>query len=216
MPASAPRTASLQIQNLECVRGDALVIRAFTLEVDAGSVVQILGANGAGKTTLLRTVAGLSRPTEGAVRWQGVPIGDSASEWHAAMHYVSHHAGVSLTLTVRENLVHAAALAGGTDDRTLDEALNIFGLSNLSDRFAGRLSAGQRQRTALARLLVVPAKVWLLDEPLTALDAAGKQMFETLLLSHVARGGMVIAATHQALDLPPGTLRTVELQAING
>jgi heme exporter protein A len=216
MSSFTSRPAPLQLQNLECVRGDALVIHAFTLEVGAGSVVQILGANGAGKTTLLRTVAGLSRPTEGSVLWQGMPIEDPASGWRAAMHYVSHHAGVSLTLTVRENLHHAAALGGTADEPALNAALHTFGISDLRDRLAGRLSAGQRQRTALARLLVVPAKVWLLDEPLTALDAAGKQMFETLLLSHVARGGMALAATHQALDLPTGTLRTVELRTLAG
>lgn len=215
MPSPTPRLAPLQIENLECVRGDALVIQAFTLAVAAGSVVQILGANGAGKTTLLRTVAGLSRPTEGIVRWQGVSIEEATSGWRAAMHYVSHHAGVSLTLTVRENLVHAAALGGGADRAALDQALHTFGLSDLGDRVAARLSAGQRQRTALARLCVVPATVWLLDEPLTALDAAGKQMFEHVLLAHVARGGIALAATHQSLDLPPGTLRTVELRAVN-
>ena len=216
MPSSSPRAALLQIRDFECVRGDALVIQGFTLEISAGSVVQILGANGAGKTTLLRTVAGLSRPTEGEVLWQGLTIESPASGWRAAMHYVSHQAGVSLTLTVRENLIHAAALGGYADRDALDDALHTFGLSDLGDRVAARLSAGQRQRTALARLRVVPAKVWLLDEPLTALDAAGKRMFETLLLEHVSCGGMAIAATHQALDLPPGTLRTVELRAIAG
>ena len=216
MPPSSPPPAPLHIENLECVRGDALVLEGFSLAVAAGSAVQILGANGSGKTTLLRTLAGLSRPTEGSVRWHGKVIDDPTAGWRSTMHYVSHQGGVSLALSVRENLLHAAALGGCRDEQALDAALRTFGLSDLGDRIAGKLSAGQRQRTALARLRIVPAEVWLLDEPLTALDAAGKRTFEQMLLTHVARGGIALAATHQALDLPPGTLRTVELRARNG
>lgn len=207
----APGT--LSVSNLECLRGDETVLQRLSFNVSAGEILQVLGANGSGKTSLLRILSGLARASDGELQWGGRPLADIPDEWRQSLLYVSHAGGVTNSLTAEENLRFAVALAARPPLRPLDEALAAVGLAALRGAAAGRLSAGQRQRVALARLLLIPAEVWLLDEPLTALDTAGKALVESMLCAHAAQGGLAIVATHQALDLPNPLLRTLGLAA---
>lgn len=202
---------TLEIRNLECLRREEPVFENLSFAVAAGTVVQILGANGSGKTSLLRLLAGLSQPSAGDILWNGCPLAGQLSEWRYAMTYLSHSGGVTPNLTVTENLAFAVALAGRGLRTSLVDALAAVGLANRANDMAARLSAGQRQRVALARLVAIPATVWLLDEPLTALDADGKQCVEVLLAAHAASGGIALVATHQPLALEAATLRTLAL-----
>lgn len=211
MHHARPPPGTLHAAGLECLRGDEPVIDGLSFDVRGGEILQVLGANGSGKTTLLRVLAGLAQPDGGALQWRERALDTQPADWRGTLLYVSHAGGVTPTLTVAENLVYAVALSGRPRRAPLDAVLQDMGLAPLRNALAGRLSAGQRQRVALARLLLIPAEAWLLDEPLTALDAAGKALVETMLVGHAARGGLAIVATHQALDLPAGLMRTLQL-----
>ncbi len=156
----------------------------------------VTGPNGVGKTTLLRALAGFVRPDEGAIQVEGEDMG-----LPQLSHFVGHRDGLKAALTVRENLALAPALLGGTG-ATVMEAAERLDLLRLLDLPAGVLSAGQRRRTALARLLVARRPVWLLDEPTSALDTVSQGAAAALMAEHVAAGGIVIAATHLPLGLP--------------
>jgi heme exporter protein A len=163
--------------------------------VGAGELLAVIGPNGAGKSTLLRLVAGLLRPAAGTVAL------DPAEEDIAArIHYLGHLDALKPGLTVRQNLAFWQRLWGGGD---LEAALAAVGLEALGDLHASVLSAGQRRRVALARLLVAPRPVWLLDEPATALDAGAEAGLGRLIAGHLAGGGLVIAATHRDLPVTP-------------
>ncbi len=202
MTAANTPYSALDAQELECIRGDSVIFQDLNLCAERGQVVQIVGANGTGKSSLLRLLAGLSDPASGVIRWHGRDIALDRRAWQQTLHYIGHLNGVTANLTVMENLEFARALADRTPGMPLNEALAQVGLGACGHQLAGRLSAGQRQRAALARLLLVPAEVWLLDEPLTALDQAGKALFETMLVQHVASGGLAIVATHHTLSVP--------------
>ncbi len=205
---------TLEIVELACVRGDHLVFDGLTFTVPPGGIVQLVGANGSGKTSLLRILSGLASPYSGKVRWRGVDIHQHLHTWHQNISVTGHLAGVSFALTARENLEIALALVGNAPRGGIDDALSAVGLAERIDMPAGRLSAGQRQRLALARLALSSAPVWLLDEPLTALDHDGKRLVEQLLDTHTRRGGLAVLATHQSLDPRHLNLRSVELRSV--
>ena len=169
-------------------RGERLVLRDVGLEVAAGGAALLLGANGAGKSTLLRVLAGLKRPEGGVVTWRGVRVEEGAD-----LAYLGHLDALKLGLTVRENLRFPPASEAGI------EALGLRALVEAPVRF---LSAGQRRRVALARLVGRGAGLWLLDEPTLGLDAASVAALGGLLAAHRAAGGVVVAATHLPLPLP--------------
>lgn len=192
----------LQIENLACRRGGSTVFRGLNHGAAAGFVVCVTGANGSGKSSLLRLLAGLIEPAAGRVLWHGANIADDPDTYRQNLHYLGHLDGLKPDLTVREMLHYQHALMGARaacDDRKI---LEKFGLKNLADRSVARLSAGQKRRLALTRLSVRLAPLWLLDEPTTALDGAGRAFLCDLITGHCATGGMVIAATHDLLDLP--------------
>jgi heme exporter protein A len=170
---------------LAAFRGEKLVFRDIDFSVPAGGALLLTGPNGSGKSTLLRVLAGLLRPAAGEVRWDG----------HVA--YVGHQDAVKPALTAAENLRFAAAVGGGD----VSAALDAVGLQELVDLPARMLSAGQRRRLALARLLLTDAGLWLLDEPTLGLDAPSVERFATMLAAHRARDGIVVAATHLPLPL---------------
>jgi heme exporter protein A len=181
-----------------CVRGGREVLRGVSFSIVAGQLLLVTGANGAGKTTLLRLIAGLLPCSAGELRLDKMetPIAEQA-------HYLGHRDSLKPALTVLENLNFWAAFLGASD-ASAATGLARVGLGALSDFPAAYLSAGQRRRLALARLLVVPRPLWLLDEPTAALDTAGQDLLATILRDHLAQGGLAVAATHAALGVAAG------------
>lgn len=199
----------LQAVDLECARGGRVLFRALSLDLAPGDVVRIAGENGRGKTSLLRILCGLLAPTAGEVRWRGERIGELKEEYARELVYLGHAPAVKEELTAEENLRIASCLAGRAfPDARVKEALKAFGVPRA--RPVGRLSQGQRRRAALARLLLsedVP--LWLLDEPLAALDGEAAALVESLVAAHAARGGIVAFTTHQETRI--AIARTVRL-----
>jgi heme exporter protein A len=183
---------SLEGRGLACARGPATLFRDVSFRVERGEWVAVRGANGSGKTTLLRCVAGLTRADAGEVRRDGQCA------------YAGHLPGIKDDLSAEENLRGAVALAGAhVGDDALRSALDEAGLGKRRHLPARRLSAGQRRRIGLARLMLDPAPNWILDEPLTALDDEGQALFARTLAHHLDRGGSAILATHHDLALAP-------------
>ena len=209
---ASPPDAELSVRGLECMRGDRVVLTALDLTVQHGEILQIVGPNGSGKTTLIRVLSGLSTPTAGTVHWRAQNIHSEPTRWRAEMLFAGHTTGTSPNLTVTENQRFTLALAAQRPQVALHEALARVGLADYADTLVGRLSAGQRQRLVLARMIQLPARAWLLDEPLTALDELGKQLLESLLIEHAAAGGLAILATHQRLTLPASLARQLRLE----
>lgn len=182
----------LTAEGLTCIRGGRQLFRELSFTLASGELVLVTGPNGAGKSSLLRLVAGLLRSAEGRIDLQAGgdrPIAE-------AFHYIGHLDGVKPALSVAENLEFIRAFFGGATEAK--DVLARVGLSALAAVAAMDLSAGQRRRLALARLVVAPRPIWLLDEPTTALDYAGRSSLTELIAAHRSRGGMAILATHEA------------------
>jgi heme exporter protein A len=188
----------LEAAALTCVRNEVTLFRELDLAANAGEVLLIGGPNGSGKTSLLRLLGGLGAPESGTVTWCGSGIGVLGEAFHAALEYVGHANGIKLDLTAAENLEFSTALRRRPEPAAIAAALGAAGLSGLGQARARLLSAGQRRRLALARLQLSDAPLWLLDEPLTALDAAGREFVATLVAGHAQRGGLAVVATHES------------------
>jgi len=190
----------LEVSGLACERGGRLVFRDLSFSLSRGQALSLEGANGAGKTSALRVLAGLLSPVAGTVTLNpsNGPVTD-AEERGRFVGWFGHHDGVKNQMTVAENAAFAAALYGAPD--SVADILSRVGLSRVADLPGQYLSAGQRRRLALARLLLSRRPLWLLDEPLAALDTAGKALVAELIAAHCAGGGIVIAATHDALGV---------------
>jgi heme exporter protein A len=187
------------LENLSCRRGGRLLIADLTVALAAGEALVVTGRNGAGKSTLLATLAGRLKPAAGRILVEGDAASDGRLLPEEAI-LVGHRDGLKSALTARENLTFAAAIFG-RPRLGPEEALAAFALAHAAEVPVGYLSAGQRRRVALARLLVSSRPVWLLDEPTTALDTASQAIFADVMRDHLAGGGLVIAATHAALGL---------------
>ena len=203
----------LDVADLTCRRGGRQVFERLSFALGAGELLALTGRNGSGKTTLLRALALLVRPDAGSIRWQGMDMQAEPETWRGRLAWLGHLDGLKGDFSVRENLLVAERLRGAppAQDR-LDAALVAFDLSDLATRPVRTLSAGQRRRAALARVVLSQAPVWLLDEPLAALDAPAQQAFRTVLRNHLSAGGLAIAATHADLGMP--LPRTLELGMI--
>jgi heme exporter protein A len=188
----------LTAENLRVERGGRIVLNGLGLALDAGEALAVTGPNGAGKSTLLRALAGLLPLASGQVQVAG---GDPERAPTEEMHLLGHADGVKTALTSAENTLFWADFLGG-DSSAVSTALDAVGLAHAADIPAAFLSAGQRRRLALTRLVVARRDVWLLDEPATALDTDGLSRLDTLVEIHRAGGGMVIAATHADLAWP--------------
>jgi len=192
----------LRASGLVCHRGGRLVLDGVSLDVAGGGAVAVTGRNGVGKSTLLRVIAGLIRPDAGEAVLEPSDPDRSVAE---QAHYLGHRDPLKPALTVRENLDFWRAFLGrGGEDGGSEAALERVGLGDLAELPAGYLSAGQRRRLSLARLLAVRRPVWLLDEPASALDAAGQEMLRRVMAGHLGAGGLILAATHGPLGIPAG------------
>ena len=187
----------LHAKDLTCERGGRIVFRNVSLSLGPGQLMQLTGPNGSGKSSLLRLIAGLNEAQAGEVMLAGgnadLTIGQQA-------HYIAHQEAVKAALSVQENLAFWRDFMGGGD---VGEAMSAFDLTRLASYPAGLLSAGQKRRLALARLVLVPRLLWLLDEPTVGLDTASLDRLVTVMARQLAAGGMIIAATHVPLGREP-------------
>lgn len=190
-------------RDLECVRGGRNVFSGLDFEVPAGQALAVTGVNGAGKSSLLRMIAGLLPIAGGTIALEGSEADLTLSE---QAHYLGHRDALKPALTVLENLDFWRGFLGGdTADGTA--SLEKVGLGHAANLPAGFLSAGQRRRLSIARLLAVQRPVWLLDEPASALDVKGQAMVAALMADHLAKGGIILAATHGPLGISAQELR---------
>ena len=202
--------SSLRANALTCVRGERTLFTGLDLEVSAGEWLHVRGENGIGKTSLLRLLSGLTKPAAGEIFWNEQLISADPSEYHRNLLFLGHRDSLKEDLTALENLSIATALDGiaVTEDEIL-LALHRFGLRGREDLPVNCLSAGQKRRVLLARLLLRQAKLWILDEPFNALDVRAVEMLSELIVEHIASGGMAIMTSHQEIPMPNG--RVVQL-----
>lgn len=199
---------TLEARSLGCQRGDRRLFSKLNFRLNPGEVLELRGSNGSGKTSLLRILGGLSEPAEGEVRWQNHPIAERRIEYLSGLSYVGHAHALKADLTAAENLGFHQALRShlGVQEATsavsIKEALQAVGFTykQMSRLPCRQLSAGQQKRVALARLLLANARLWLLDEPLTALDDGSVVRVEGLIADHVRAKGMLVVATHRPLN----------------
>ncbi len=200
----------LCVQNISCHRGDRELLSKLSFDVQAGEAMQIVGSNGTGKTTLLRTLTGFLPVFSGQVLWQGQSIRKIRTEYQQSLCYIGHKLGVKDELTVLENLkfhyrYHQFNI------NLFHEAITKLGLNDFQDVLCRELSQGQRQRLALAQLMITKTLLWILDEPFAALDAAGVSLVQTIIEQQVQRGGMVIFTSHRPLTLSHLAIQSVLL-----
>jgi heme exporter protein A len=195
-------------------RGHARLFRDVAFRVEAGRALAVTGANGSGKTTLLRMLAGLTAPAAGTIRLNGEPMAPFDPRLREAVVFSGHLPALKDELTALENLESSTVLAGTSVPREhLLEALDRVALARRQTLPARALSQGQRRRIGLARLRVLRKPLWILDEPATALDADGTALFGAMLAEHLEGGGTAVVATHQSIDLPPGRMATLAINA---
>ncbi|CCQ75356.1 heme ABC exporter ATP-binding protein CcmA [Magnetospira sp. QH-2] len=194
--------------DLTCIRGENLVFAKLAFAVESGGGLLLIGPNGSGKSSLLRVLAGLLKPAAGLLAWDGEAVTDEPDEHHGRLHYVGHHDCIKPVLTVHENIAFWASLrnAPGDVETRIEMAFDMFDIGHLRDIPGRYLSAGQKRRANLARIIAAPAPVWLLDEPTTALDKASITKLEQAIASHRAGGGIVIVSTHQDIGLEDATI----------
>jgi heme exporter protein A len=188
---------ALTASNLTCERGGRIVFRDVSFSLADGELLQLTGPNGSGKSSLIRLIAGLGEAQAGTVSLAGGEAGLAIAQ---QAHLIAHQEAVKTALSVRENLEFWRDFLGGG---AVDDALEAFNLTRLSAYPAGLLSAGQKRRLALARLVLTPRRLWLLDEPTVGLDAASLEGLLSVMASQLGRGGMIIAATHVPLGREP-------------
>lgn len=197
----------LQASNLTLWRGDTCLFEQLSLRIEPATALVVRGPNGAGKTTLLRVLCGLTRPETGDILWQGRP---APAALRGQVAYSGHHPGLKVDLTVRQNLEFYRRLDTGTSDRLL-EVLTQLDIGRCADLAIRHLSAGQKRRTALARILLSTAPLWLLDEPFSNMDTRGRQFMEQQIGEHVRAGGLAAIVVHGRLQLHDVETRTLEL-----
>lgn len=203
--------AALVVNNLSCSRDERMLFSGLSFNLQAGQVLLLEGSNGSGKTSLLRILCGLREADCGEISWCGSLIADSS--YYADMAYVGHADGTKKELTVLENLRFALAI-NTPGHYSIEEALQKVQLAGFDDNSVLTLSAGQKRRLSLARLLITHNILWILDEPFTSLDRQGIELIESLIASHVQQGGMVILTSHHDLTLAHLNLKRIHLDAL--
>ena len=202
--------ASLRAEELTCIKGAHTLFTGLALQVSAGEWLHVRGQNGVGKTSLLRLLSGFAKPAIGKIFWNEQSIFADPSEYHRNLLFLGHRDSLKEDLTALENLAIATALDGSAvSEGEILLALHRFGLRGREDLPIHCLSAGQKRRVLLARLLLRKAKLWILDEPFNALDVRAIEMLSELIGEHIAGGGMAIMTSHQEIPMPNG--RVVQL-----
>lgn len=191
---------TLSVKELACIKNHQPLFRDLCFEINAGDVLWIEGCNGSGKSSLLRLLTGLATPTVGSIFWSGKSIKHLKTAYWRDLHYLSHTNGIKLGLTVIENLQLAAQL-NLYSQPIQEDIFSLLQLNSHKNLQARYLSAGQKRRLALAKLILFPKPLWILDEPFTALDADTQNLFMTHLESHAKNGGMSIVSSHQSIHL---------------
>ena len=202
----------LGVNKVHVWRGERHVLRGVSLQLNPGELMHVSGPNGTGKTTLLRVITGLLRPEQGVVTWRGRPIQERRSEYQAELAYGAHEPALKADLTALENLRFSVGLKRKVSQAELTAALQLTGVAECADLPTRVLSAGQRRRVTMARILAMQARLWLLDEPFANLDAQGSVLISELLQSHVRAGGLALVVAHHELTLDCA-VRRLELNA---
>jgi len=194
---------SLRIENLAVYRSDLPLFAPVSFSLNAGQAMQISGTNGAGKTSLLRCICGISHRHQGRVLWNEKNIAsneeNASTEMYRDMLYIGHSLGLKPKLTVEQNLKFYQQLRFTENTQLIEESLKQLNIGVYQDEQVGNLSAGQKRRVSLARLLTEPVSVWILDEPMVALDLAGQTWLEKVCNQHIAKGGIILLTSHQKI-----------------
>ena len=201
---------SLEAHNITCIRDDRVLFEGLSFAIGSGEAIVLEGRNGTGKTSLLRILCGLRRPDEGEVRWHGMSIESNYVDYYTHMAFVGHMDGIKRELSALENLRLSRSLCGA-GDISIEQALDTLHLTGFEDIPTYYLSAGQRRRVALARLLATDARLWILDEPFTSLDREGIALVESLMDRHVGNGGAMIMTSHHEVHLSTPGVRILNL-----
>lgn len=203
-------------ENLICVRGGRTVFKGLDFTLQAGGALVLVGPNGSGKTSLIRLMAGLLKPASGILKWGAEEISEDPEGHGGRLHYVGHHDAIKPVLSVSENVSFWASLMSGNSGKgeTTIAALNTFGIGHLEGVPGRFLSAGQKRRVNLARILATSAPLWLLDEPTTALDKETITSLERTIANHRTGGGMVVISTHSDIQL--ASHQAIDLASFNG
>jgi heme exporter protein A len=196
-------TAVFSGQTLACRRGERLIFRGLDFALPPGGALVLIGPNGSGKSSLLRLMAGLTPPAQGALTWGRDSIREDPAAHRARLHFIGHSDALKPVLSAHETLAFWSAMRGAASD--VLPALAAFGLAKAADLPCRYLSAGQKRRLALARLIAAPAPLWLLDEPLTSLDSEAAAQLMTAIAAHRRDGGRVALSTHAPIELSDAT-----------
>jgi heme exporter protein A len=202
----------LEVTNLACTRGEHQLFAGLNFRLSGGELLQVQGENGSGKTTLLRTLCGFIQPLAGEIRWHGKTLSELGEDYYAILAYLGHTNAIKDELSALENLRISSALSGcAVSDIDAIAALRRMGLRGRETFSVKMLSQGQRRRVALARLLINKARLWILDEPLAALDVGAVGLMQEIIGEHLSNQGLVIFTTHQTLSVSGAETRYLKL-----
>lgn len=202
----------LEARAVHLWRGEKHLLRGVSFALYSGELLQVVGPNGVGKTSLLRCVAGLLPTEQGDIVWQGQTLPAGREEFHRELAYLAHVNGLKPDLTALENLRFGVSIRRAVTTEELRETLQLLHVESCADLPVRALSAGQKRRVALARIMLTRAALWILDEPITNLDKAGIALFEARIAEHMRAGGMILTAAHQLLLQGQPGVRTLELR----
>jgi heme exporter protein A len=209
--AATPAQPQLEARAVHLWRGEKHLLRGVSFVLAGGELLQVVGPNGVGKTSLLRCVAGLLPTEAGEIVWRGRQLPEGRDDFHQQLAYLAHVNGLKGDLTALENLRYGVGVRREVTTDELRATLELLQIAACADLPVRSLSAGQKRRVALARIMLTRAMLWILDEPITNLDAAGIALFESRIAEHMRAGGMILTAAHQLLLQGQPGVRTLEL-----